>query len=132
MKSWMAFPAALLLAGCALGIRSDGSSPSVTYTVPHSYQVVYMRAQHQAKECQYGDSAYDVQGQIDATMLTGVVSVTDPILGIEMARTTLKSVDAQHTEVTQVVSGQGSWNHDVLNAMEQSVRMDASVCFVYK
>ncbi|HUH88027.1 MAG TPA: hypothetical protein VL003_08220 [Pusillimonas sp.] len=132
MKSWMAFSAVLLLAGCSLGIRSDGSSPSVTYTVPHSYQVVYMRAQHQANECQYGNSTYNVQSNIDSTMRTGVVSVTDPVLGIEVARTTLKSVDTQHTEVTQTVSGKGSWNQDVLNAMQQSVRMDASVCFVYK
>jgi len=104
----------------------------VTYTVPHSYQVVYMRAQHQANECQYGNSTYNVQSNIDSTMRTGVVSVTDPVLGIEVARTTLKSVDTQHTEVTQTVSGKGSWNQDVLNAMQQSVRMDASVCFVYK
>jgi len=132
MKSWMVFPVALLLTGCALGIRSDGSSPSVTYKVPHNYQVVYMRAQHQARECQGGNSNFNVQGQIDSVMQTGVVSVIDPIAGFEVARTQLKAVDAQNTEVTQVVSGRGSWNQDALNAMQQSVRMDASICFVYK
>lgn len=132
MKAWTAVPAAILLAGCAMGIQTDGSSPSVTYTVPHSYQVVYMRAAHQANECQYGDSAVKVQSRIDPDMGSGVVSVVDPITGIELARTSLKAVDARHTEVMQIVAGRGSWNQDVLNAMQQSVRMDASVCHVYK
>lgn len=132
MKPWMAFSAALLLAGCSMGIRSDGSSPSVTYTVPHSYQVVYMRVQHQANECQPGTGSYNVRGEIDSVMRTGVVSVADPILGIEVAHTNLKAIGDNHTEVTQVVSGSGSWNQDALNAMQQSVRMDVSVCFVYK
>lgn len=132
MKSWLASLAALLLAGCSMGIQPDGSSPSVTYTVPHSYQVVYMRVQHQANECQYGPSKYNVEGELDSTMRTAVVSVIDPIAGFTVARTTLRAIDAQNTELTQVVWGRGSWNQDVLNAMQQSVRMDASVCFVYK
>lgn len=132
MKAWLAALAAGLLAGCAMGIQPDGSSPSVTYTVPYSYQVVYMRAEHQARECQRGNSTVEVRGRIDPDMRSGVVSATDPILGIEVARTSLKAVDAQHTEVVQTVSGRGSWNQDALNAMQQSIRMDASVCFVYK
>jgi len=132
MKAWTAVLATSVLAGCALGIQTDGSSPSVTYTVPYSYQVVYMRAAHQANECQYGNSEVKVQSRIDPAMNTGVVSVLDPILGVEMARTTLKAVDARHTEVMQIVPGRGAWNQDVLNAMQQSIRMDASVCHVYK
>ena len=132
MKVWMAVLATSVLAGCALGIQADGSSPSVTYTVPYSYQVVYMRAAHQANECQYGNSEVKVHSRIDPAMNTGVVSVLDPISGAEMARTTLKAVDARHTEVVQIVAGRGSWNQDVLNAMQQSIRMDASVCHVYK
>lgn len=145
MKSWILVLATTLIAGCATGIRSDGSSPSVTYTVPHNYQVVYMRARHQASECQGSqtalnkfdsnfkdDSIFKVESTINPDMQSGVVSVQDPITGTEVARTTLKAVDAKHTEITQVVSGNGSWNHDALNAMQQSVRMDTSVCFVYK
>lgn len=132
MKAWTTVLATSLLAGCALGIQTDGSSPSVTYTVPYSYQVVYMRAAHQANECQYGNSEVKVQSRIDPAMNTGVVSVLDPITGVEMARTSLKAVDARHTEVVQIVSGRGSWNQDVLNAMQQTIRMDASVCHVYK
>lgn len=132
MKAWTTVLATSLLAGCALGIQTDGSSPSVTYTVPYSYQVVYMRAAHQANECQYGNSEAKVQSRIDPAMNTGVVSVVDPITGVEMARTSLKAVDARHTEVVQIVSGRGSWNQDVLNAMQQTIRMDASVCHVYK
>lgn len=131
MKAWTAALAMGLLAGCALGIQ-EGSSPTVSYTVPHSYQVVYMRAEHQARECQRGGSTTTVKSQVDPAMRSGVVSVVDPILGTEVARTVLKAVDAQHTEVVQTVSGRGSWNLDALNAMEQSIRMDASVCFVYK
>ncbi|NYT70319.1 BPTD_2524 family lipoprotein [Pusillimonas noertemannii] len=132
MKAWSAVLAMGLLGGCALGIQTDGSSPNVTYTVPHTYQVVYMRAAHQANECQYGNSTVKVRSRIDPAMSTGVVSVIDPITGVEMARTSLKAVDAKHTEVVQIVSGHGSWNQDVLNAMQQSIRMDASVCHVYK
>lgn len=145
MRSWMLLLATTLIAGCAVGIKSDGSSPSVSYTVPHSYQVVYMRARHQASECQGSHSAlnkfgtdykddktFKVVSTIDPDMQSGVVSVQDPITGTEVARTTLKAVDAKHTEVSQIVAGSGSWNQDALNAMQQSVRMDTSVCFVYK
>lgn len=131
MRVWTLVLASSLLGGCALGIQ-EGSSPSVSYTVPHNYQTVYMRAENQARECQRGESTTKVRSQIDPAMRSGVVSVVDPILGTEVARTALKAVDAQHTEVVQTVSGRGSWNQDALNAMEQSIRMDASVCHVYK
>lgn len=131
MKVWTVLLATSLLAGCALGIRNDGSSPTVSFTVPHSYQVVYMRAENQARECQRGQSTTEVRARVDPDMRSGVVSIVDPIIGVEYARTTLKAVDAKHTEVVQTVSGQGSWNQDALNAMEQSIRMDASVCHVY-
>ena len=132
MKTWTAVLSVSVLAGCALGIQSDGSSPTVSYTVPHSYQTVYMRAEHQARECQRGDSTPNVQSRIDPATGSGVVSVSDPIIGSEVARTTLEAIDARQTEVVQTVAGRGVWNHDALNAMEQSIRMDASVCFVYK
>ncbi|WP_397473322.1 BPTD_2524 family lipoprotein [Pusillimonas sp.] len=131
MRAWTVVLATSLLAGCALGIKED-SSPSVSYTVPHNYQTVYMRAENQGRECQRGESTTKVRSQIDPAMRSGVVSVVDPILGTEVARTALKAIDAKHTEVVQTVSGRGSWNQDALNAMEQSIRMDASVCHVYK
>src|SRR5690606_26082349 len=90
MKAWSAVLAMGLLGGSALGVRTDGGSTNVTYTVPHTYQVVYMRAAHQANECKYGTSAVKVRCSITPAMSTGVVSVVDPITGIEMARTSLK------------------------------------------
>jgi len=133
MRIWMAGLAAaapVVLAGCAAGIQPD--SPSVSYTVPRSYQTVYLRAQNQASECLRGESHFDVRSKVDPAMQSGVVSVTDPLTGIEVARTTLKAVDAKHTRVEHVVWGKGSWDINALNAMRESIRMDASVCFAYK
>ncbi len=120
------------LTGCAGGIQSDGSSPSLSYTVPRHYQMVYLRAQNQAEQCLRGEGHMVVRVNIDPTAQSGVVSVQDPISGTEVARTELKAVDVRHTEVKHTVWGRHPWDIDALNAMRQSVRMDISTCFAYR
>lgn len=120
----------MVLAACA-GIESDDDSPSITYTVPRSYQTVYLRAQNQADECLRGHKAYDVYAQVNPALQTGVVSVRGPLGDMEVARTELKALDPSHTEVTQQVWGHGPWNQEALEAMRQSVLMDMSLCTSY-
>lgn len=120
-----------LLSGCSLGIQPGGDSPSVSYTVPRSYQTVYLRAQNQAGECLTGKSQYDVYAQVDASMQTGTVSVRSP-LGGDVARTDIQAIDASHTRVTHTVWGRSPWDAGALNAMRQSILMDTSVCVAYK
>ncbi len=124
--------AAALLSGCALGIQPGGESPSISYTVPRSYQTVYLRAQNQADECLRGKKQYDVYAQVDPALQTGLVSVRGPIGGVEVARTEIKAIDARHTEVKHTVWGRSPWDQNALAAMRESVRMDTSVCVVYK
>lgn len=121
---------ALMLGGCAMGIKPG--SPSVSYTVPRDYQTVYLRAQNQAAECLRGASGYEVVARIDAATHTGEVAVQEPLAGAVMARTAIKAVDARHTEVTHTVSGHRPWDLNGLDAMRQSVLMDTSVCVAYK
>lgn len=120
-----------MLSGCALGIQ-PGESPSVSYTVPRSYQTVYLRAQNQAHECLRGKKQYDVYAQVDAATQTAWVAVRGPMQSMEVARTDIKAVDARHTQVVHTVWGHSPWDRDALNAMRESVRMDTSVCVVYK
>ncbi len=124
--------AAGLLSGCALGIQPGGDSPSISYTVPRSYQTVYLRAQNQADECLRGKKQYDVYAQVDPALQTGVVSVRGPMESVEVARTEIKAIDAKHTEVKHIVWGHSPWDKDALEAMRESIRMDTSVCVVYK
>lgn len=120
------------LAGCSVGIQSGGDSPSVSYTVPHNYQTVFLRAQNQAEECLRGKSQFRVETKVDAAEQSGVVSVVGPLGGAELARTELKAVDTQHTQVIQTVWGHSPWDRNALDAMRESVRLDTSVCFAYK
>ena len=120
------------LSGCVMGIQPGGDSPTVTYTVPRSYQVVYLRAQNQANECLRGKNQYTVHAKVDPELQAGVVSVRGPVGGAEVARTELKASDARHTEITQTVWGHAPWDQNALNAMRESVWLDTSVCFVYK
>ncbi|MGP1615370.1 MAG: BPTD_2524 family lipoprotein [Pollutimonas bauzanensis] len=124
--------AAGLLSGCALGIQPGGDSPSVSYTVPRSYQTVYLRAQNQADECLRGKKQYDVYAQVDPALQTGLVSVRGPMGSIEVARTEIKAIDARHTEVKHTVWGHSPWDRNALEAMRESIRMDTSICIVYK
>jgi hypothetical protein len=122
---------AALMSGCALGIQPDGESPTVSYNVPRSYQIVYLRAQNQAAECLRGKQQYDVYAQVDPTMQSGSVSVKG-ILGTEVARTELKAIDAKNTQVTHTVWGHSPWDQTALNAMRRSILMDTSVCIAYE
>jgi len=129
---WMVLVLATTLAGCAVGIQPDGSSPSVSYTVPRDYQTVYLRAQNQASECLRGQSSFEVRSEVDPVAQTGRVSVVDPLTDIEVARTSVKAQDARNTQVEQVVWGRGSWDLNALHAMRESIILDDSVCFAYK
>jgi len=121
-----------LLGGCALGIQPGDDSPSVSYVVPRSYQIVFLRAQNQAQECLRGKGEYEVSSHVDPAIQAGTVAVHGPMGLGEVARTDLKAVDAKHTEVTHTVWGHGIWDLDALNAMRESVRLDTSVCVAYR
>jgi hypothetical protein len=123
---------AMLLSGCAIGIQAGGDSPSVSYNVPRSYQIVFLRAQNQANECLRGKDAYSVDAQVDPVTQSGVVSVVAPLGRAVVARTELKATDAQHTQVTQTVWGHHPWDINALHAMHESIRLDTSVCFAYQ
>ncbi|NYT83237.1 hypothetical protein H0A70_17285 [Alcaligenaceae bacterium] len=122
---------AVCLSGCAMGIQQGADSPTVSYTVPRSYQTVYLRVQNQADECLRGKGHYDVFAEVDPAMQTGLVAVRSP-LGVEVARTELKAIDARNTQVTHTVWGHSPWDGSALNAMRQSVMIDTSVCVAYK
>jgi hypothetical protein len=115
-----------------MGIQPGGDSPSVSYTVPRSYQVVYLRAQNQANECLRGKSQYMVHAEVDPELQSGVVSVRGPFGGAEVARTELKAADSKHTQVVQTVWGHAPWDQAALDAMRESIWLDTSVCFAYK
>ncbi len=123
---------AAFLSGCTMGIQPQGNSPSISYTVPRSYQIVYLRAQNQAGECLRGKNQYDVYAQVDPVLQTALVSVRGPMGNVEVARTEIKAVDASHTEVTHTVWGRNPWDSKAMNAMRESILMDTSVCVVYK
>ena len=124
--------AAVLLAGCALGIQADGNSPTISYSVPRSYQTVYLRAQNQAAECLTAKKQYDVYAQVDPARQTGQVAVRSHLGDIEVARTEIKAIDDKNTQVTQTVWGRSPWDKSALEAMRHSIRMDTSVCVAYK
>jgi hypothetical protein len=122
---------AAMLSGCALGIHPGDNSPSVSYTVPRSFQMVFLRAQNQAQECLRGKGEYKVHARVDPATQSGVVSVQGPLAN-EVARTDFKAADEKHTQVTQTVWGHSPWDVNALDAMRESVRLDTSVCFAYK
>ncbi len=121
-----------MLSGCAVGVRPGGDSPSISYTVPRSYQTVYLRVQNQAGECLTGKNQYEVYAQVDPAMQAGTVTVRSPFLGGVVARSDIQAVDASHTRVTHTVWGRTPWDANALQAMRQSVLMDTSVCVAYK
>ncbi len=123
--------AAALLSGCAIGIQ-PGQSPSVSYTVARDYQTVYSRAEDQADQCLRGKNAYTVQATLNRDTRSGVVAVVAPLGAAVVARTELKAVDAQHTQVSQIVWGRTPWDKAALDAMHESVRLDTTICFAYK
>ena len=56
----------MVLSGCAIGIKEGDTSPSITYTIPRHYQLVYLRAENQAIECLRGKQGnYDVHADVD-------------------------------------------------------------------
>jgi hypothetical protein len=122
---------AAMLSGCALGIHPGDNSPSVSYTVPRSFQMVFLRAQNQAQECLRGKGEYKVHARVDPATRSGIVSVQGPLAN-EVARTDFKATDEKHTQVTQTVWGHSPWDANALDAMRESVRMDTSICFAYK
>jgi len=124
--------AAALLSGCALGIQPNGSSPSISYSVPRSYQTVYLRAQNQAAECLTAKKQYDVYAKVNPTVQTGEVTVRSQLGDIEVARTEIRAIDGKTTEVKHTVWGHSPWDENALEAMRQSIRMDTSVCVAYK
>lgn len=121
-----------LLAGCSIGIKPGDDSPSVSYVIPRSYQMVFLRAQNQAQECLRGKGEFVVKAQVEPTTQSAVVAVRAPLGGNDMARTEIQATDERHTQVVQTVWGHGKWNLNALHAMEQSVRSDTSMCFAYK
>ncbi len=123
---------AVLLSACTMGIQPGGDFPTVSYTVPRSYQTVYLRVQNQADECLRGKKQYDVHATVDPAMQTGTVAVRAPIGGVEVARSDIEAIDSKHTRVTHTVWGPSPWDERALAAMRHSVVMDMSVCVVYK
>ncbi len=147
MKKTAAAMTLMALAGCALGIQEGGDSPQVSFEVDRPYRVVHARAVDQANQCLLGDnhtleaqtesrdvrrSAFVVKENLDDAARQGEITVSDPLTGIVVARTRLKAVSPGRTAVTQTVWGRGTWDGKTLNAMHQSVVMDASICTVYK
>lgn len=120
-----------LLSGCAVGIQ-PGVSPSVSYSVARDYQTVYQRARDQAEQCLRGKNQFAVRASLNPDTRSGVVAVLNSFGSDAVARTELKAIDAQHTQVTQAIWGRTPWDKAALDAMQESVRMDTSVCFAYK
>lgn len=128
---FMAVGAACVLAGCVSGIQSS-VSPSVSYTVPRSFEAVYLRVQHQANECLTGHHQYGVYAQVDSPGRQASVVVKTPLGAGVVARTELKALDARNTQVTQTVWGHSPWDARALQAMRESVVLDTTVCVVYR
>lgn len=128
----IAIISAIVLSGCALGVQSDGTSPSVTYTAPRPYQDVYLRVQNQADLCLRGKKQYDVYAEIDAASQTASVFVRGPLSDVVVVRTEIRAVDQSHTQVTHTVWGHPPWDEGALSAMRRSVMLDTSVCVAYK
>jgi hypothetical protein len=130
---FIAIISAIVLSGCALGVQSGGTSPSVTYTAPRPYQTVYLRVQSQAELCLRGNKdQYDVYAEIDPVSQAGSVSVRGPLSDAVLARTDIKAVDHGNTQVTHTVWGHKPWDEAALSAMRRSVMLDTSVCVAYK
>src|SRR3546814_16744312 len=91
--------AGMLLSGCINGIQSGGDFPSLSYTVPRSYQTVYLRAQNQAEECLRGKKQYDVYAQVDTAMHTGRVAVRGALGGLEVSSTEANAIAEKQTNV---------------------------------
>src|SRR3546814_13014989 len=89
--------AGMLLSGCINGIQSGGDFPSLSYTVPRSYQTVYLRAQNQADECLRGKKQYDVYAQVDLAMKTGSGAVRSHLGGLEVGRPESKASEEDRT-----------------------------------
>src|SRR3546814_12704165 len=102
--------AGMLLSGCINGIQSGGDFPSLSYTVPRSYQTVYLRAQNQADECLRGKKQYDVYAQVDPAMKTGSIAVRGPLGGLEVARTATNAINDKHTQLDHYGGGHSPWD----------------------
>ena len=89
-------------------------------------------AGEQAEQCLRGKNQFAVRASLNPDTRSGVVAVLNPLGSDAVARTELKAIDAQHTQVTQAISGRTPWDKAALDAMQESVRMDTTVCFAYK
>ncbi|WP_237173084.1 BPTD_2524 family lipoprotein [Paracandidimonas lactea] len=132
VKALVSAMAVALLAGCAGGIKSGDDSPSITYVVPRSYQIVYLRVQNQAGECLRAKNQYDVYASVDGDRQKGSVVVKGMLGTLEVARTDIEAIDKNHTRVRHTVWGRAPWDGEALQAMRQSVLMDTSVCSAYR
>ena len=100
-----------LLAGCTVGIKDGGPSPSKTIVVPESYQEVYRRADAYARAC-WGTpkalvrGAWPVTGNIYTDTQTAVLRVGGDGQTGDLERFEIRQLRSG-TEVTITVWGRG-------------------------
>jgi hypothetical protein len=124
---------AALLSGCAIGIKpGDTENQSVSFVAPISYQEAYRRGDAQARQCHthanmFKDS-FTVAGNLYADNGTGVIHVTLPHAGTDLARFEVAEKGPSSTAVTLTVWGRHMWDARELAAMRKSIESGSPVC----
>lgn len=126
---WMIAFAPLLLGAC-MGVNQN-SSPKDTFKIPVSYEVVFERAQAQAKRCWSADGEFPVIGSIDRTARTAFVAVTGELGGNRYGQVDIRALDDQSSQVQVMVNGINIWNVKSLAAMHEVLQFGTPTCISY-
>jgi hypothetical protein len=128
-SKWLVCLSPLLLAGC-MGLDSN-SSPKETFTVPVSYEQVYLRARDQAERCWRGETGYPLGGGVNSANRTAQLYVSGDFGSGRMGQVDARALSETSSEVTVTVWGINIWDRAALAAMHEVIEFGVPTCTSY-
>ena len=128
-SKWLFTLIPVLLAGC-MGLDSN-SSPKDTFTVPVSYDQVFLRARDQAERCWRGTTGYPLGGGVNTANQTAQLYVSGDFGTGRMGQVDARALSSTSSEVTVTVWGINIWDRAALAAMHEVIEFGVPTCTSY-
>jgi hypothetical protein len=124
--------AAMLVAGCSVGIKDDGQGALKTsFKAPVNYQEAYRRADTYARHCRTSNSmwkgSFNVDGDVFTDTKKGVVRINMPNAGRDLERIEIEDSMGQ-SNVSVTAWGVGLWDDREIAAAKASIMTGVPVC----
>jgi hypothetical protein len=121
------------LAGCAMGVKDDGSNArQESLHMSVSFQDSYRRADAYARHCHTSNSlwkgSFNVDGDLFTDIKQGVVRVNMPNNGRDLERFEIAATGLDESEVKITMWDVGAWDDREMTAAKRSITTGIPVC----